>query len=296
MSKKSRTSLRALRTFCVAASHESFRTAADELFITPSAVSHQVKSLEEELGEQLFERGGRTLELTETGKSLFAEANPLIEQLDHVMARYRQDKQRTPIRISVQPFFASEYFVPRLTEFTDQHSEFDIQIGTSDESSDKHPADADLSIRLFRSPPADLASDLLFPLRLAPAAAPAFAKKLVVKNNAIVSDFPLIVHETQPKAWERWSERTGIKLPEDATELRFDSMIAVARAAERGVGACMMPVPLGNEWFESGRLVALFDQELRTNFSYYMLSAADRADDPLLQAPRQWILDAFAGH
>ena len=139
MVKKTQISLRGLRTFCVAARYESFRTAADELFITSSAVSHQIKSLEEELGEPLFDRTGRELSLTETGKSLYEDVSPLIEQLNSVVAKYKHGATSSSVRISVQPFFASEYFVPRLSEFTAEHPEIDIQVGTSDESAEKHP-------------------------------------------------------------------------------------------------------------------------------------------------------------
>jgi LysR family glycine cleavage system transcriptional activator len=111
-------SLRGLRTFCVAARYESFRTAGEELFITASAVSHQIKSLEEELGEPLFDRTSRELSLTETGKSFYEDVSPLIEQLDAEVAKYKKGATSSSIRISVQPFFASEFFVPRLSEFT----------------------------------------------------------------------------------------------------------------------------------------------------------------------------------
>ena len=149
----SKPSLRGLRTFCVAARHGSFREASEELHVTASAVSHQIKSLEDELGTPLFERNGRDRVLTSTGESLYADVSPLIEQLDSVVAGHKSDGVRSSIRISVQPFFASEYFVPRLSEFAARHPEIDIQVGTSDESTEKHPADSDLSIRLFRSPP-----------------------------------------------------------------------------------------------------------------------------------------------
>ena len=127
-------SLRGLRTFCVAARYGSFRTASEELFVTASAVSHQIKSLEEELGEPLFEGSSRSRSLTETGKSLYADVSPLIDQLDTVVAGYKAGGISSSIRISVQPFFASEFFVPRLSEFAAQHPEIDIQVGTSDES------------------------------------------------------------------------------------------------------------------------------------------------------------------
>ena len=135
-------SLRGLRTFCVAARLGSFRKASEELFVTASAVSHQIKSLEDELGESLFERNSRERVLTSVGESLFADVSPLIEQLDSVVAGFKTGVVRSSIRISVQPFFASEYFIPRLSEFGTAHPEIDIQVGTSDESAEKHPAGA----------------------------------------------------------------------------------------------------------------------------------------------------------
>ena len=162
---------------------------------------------------------------------------------------------RSSIRISVQPFFASR-FVPRLSEFTAEHPEIDIQVGTSDESSEKHPPDADLSIRLFRSPPSDMPSNLLFPLRMVPAGSPEFKKAMIVKKKTIVSDFPIIVHETRPKAWKKWAKGSGIHLPKDSKVTRLDSMIAVVRAAERGIGAAMVPVTNSRPVVQTGQYCA----------------------------------------
>ncbi|MBT8068206.1 MAG: LysR family transcriptional regulator [Gammaproteobacteria bacterium] len=294
MISKPKLSLRGLRTFCVAARYESFRTAGEELFITASAVSHQIKSLEEELGTLLFDRNSRELKLTSTGQSLYDDVNPLIEQLNAVAAKYKKGAIKSSIRISVQPFFASEYFVPRLSEFTAMHPEIDIQVGTSDESSEKHPSDADLSIRLFKAPPANMQSNLLFPLRLVPAGSADFKKKLKTKNRKIVSDFPIIVHETHPKAWKRWAKTARMELPETGKVTRLDSMIAVVRAAQRGIGAALVPVPVGELWFEEGSVVRLFKEEYIADVSYYLVCSEDRAEDESVQLLRDWIVQNFA--
>jgi LysR family glycine cleavage system transcriptional activator len=294
MPSSPKVSLRGLRTFCVAARYESFRTAGEELFITASAVSYQIKSLEEELGEQLFDRNSRELKLTEIGQSLYDEVSPLIEQLDAATAKYRKGAISSSIRISVQPFFASEYFVPRLSEFTAKHPEIDIQVGTSDESSEKHPADADLSIRLFRSPPANMPSNLLFPLRMAPAGSPEFKKALRVRKKKIVSEFPIVVHESHPKAWQKWAKSAGIELPENSKVTRLDSMIAVVRAAQRGIGAALVPIPIGELWFTEGSVVRLFKDEYVADVSYYLVCTEDRADDASVSLLRQWIVRNFA--
>lgn len=291
---KSRVSLRGLRTFCVAARHESFRRASEELYITSSAVSHQIKSLEEELGQPLFERGSRELKLTDTGRSLYEEVSPLIEKLNAIVANYKSGIASSSVRISVQPFFGSEFFVPRLSEFTAEHPEIDIQVGTSDESTEKHPPDADLSIRLFRTPPANMPSNLLFPLRMVPAGSPEFKKAMVVKKKKIVSEFPIIVHDTHPKAWSQWADAAGIELPEKTKVIRLDSTVAVLRAAQRGIGAALVPVPMGELWIKEGSVVRLFTKELVTDVSYYLACKEERVEDPGVMLLREWILQNFA--
>ncbi|MEM7610694.1 MAG: LysR substrate-binding domain-containing protein [Pseudomonadota bacterium] len=287
-------SLRGLRTFCIAARYKSFRAAAEQLFVTSSAISHQIKAIEEELGVTLFDRSGRDLQLTDIGQSLYDDVYPLIEEVDGVVSRYKSAAGRSQIRISVQPFFASEYFIPRLGAFTDAHPEIDIQVGSSDESSEKHPADADLSVRLFRSAPSNLPSRRLFPLRMVPAGSVAFADAIKRKGKQITSDFPIIVHETLPRAWNQWSESSGILLPASPKVTRLDSMIAVIRAAQRGIGAALVPVPMGDLWFDEGSVVRLFEQELVTDAAYYLVWKEGATDKPSVRLLCEWIEQTFA--
>ena len=286
-------SLRGLRTFCVAAEQASFRDAADKLFITASAVSHQIKNLEEDLGQKLFERTSRSLTLTEAGHSLLNDVKPLITRLDEVASRHRLSATRSTLSISVQPFFASEVFIPKLPEFTRDHPDIDIKVDTSDESAEKHPAAADVSIRVFRSAPEGLSSDRLFPLRLIPAASPDLRKKMVVDESSIAGDVPLLVHDNRPKAWRQWQESSGVQIPQDASIIRLDSMIAIARAAERGLGAALVPAQLSDAWFESGSLVPLSDHELVTRDAYYFVYRPADANNEMIQTLRRWVLQKF---
>jgi len=284
-------SLRGLRTFCAAARNESFRLAAEELFITASAVSHQIKNLEQELGQTLFERNSRSLRLTEIGRSMFEEACPLMTQLDAIAGKYRATEARRSLRISVQPFFASEMFVPRLNEFTERFPELDLTVDTSDETSERLPANADVAIRLFKSPPEN--AEFLFPLKLLPVGSPEFRDSVVMEKKRIKSRFPIIVHETRANAWQQWARVTGIKLPDNSNAIRLDSMIAVARAAQRGVGAALVPVALSERWLESGSLVPIFDDELDSEDGYYFICREDRAGDRDVKVLRDWVLQNF---
>lgn len=286
-------SLRGLRTFCVAAEHESFREAAERLFITASAVSHQIKNLETELGKKLFERGSRHISLTPAGELLYNDVRPLILKLDEVAIQHSAHQARSILRISVQPFFASELFVPKLIEFRHLHPELDIVVDTSDESAEKHPGGADASIRVFRSPPNGLAHDQLFPLRLIPAGSPAFYDGIKVRANRIVSNFPIVVHESRPRAWKQWERVSGIRLPRQSDVVRLDSMIAVARAAERSLGAALVPTQLSGRWFSSGSLVPLFDPELVTADRYYFVCNESEKHRKNIQILRDWVLQNF---
>lgn len=287
-------SLRGLRTFCVAAGHESFRDAADKLYVTASAVSHQIRNLEQELGQKLFDRDGSSLTLTAAGKSLYDDMNPLIEKLDDVASRHKRSVSRTTLRISVQPFFASELFVPRLAEFTAEHPEIDLKVDTSDESTEKHPGNADASIRVYKSEPKNLSSDHLFPLNLVPASSSKFRDALKLKGKIVISDFPKIVHENRPKAWKQWQRSAGVQLPNEASSVRLDSMIAVVRAAQRGLGAALVPTRLCGTMFESGTLVPLFKHELETDDAYYFACGDGDAENENVRMLRDWVVRTFA--
>ena len=104
-SVKNRISLRGLRTFCIVAKRGSFRLAAEDLFLTPSAISHQIKSLENELDVKLFDRSARALQLTEAGNTLLQESGVLIDQLDEVASQFHARYAQRSLRVTVQPFF-----------------------------------------------------------------------------------------------------------------------------------------------------------------------------------------------
>jgi len=286
-------SLRGIRTFWVAARHGSFRKAADELFVTASAVSHQVKRLENELEVELFDRDGRSIALTPAGQLLFEEAGQAIPRLDDIAAHLRSGYRRASLRVSVQPFFASEIFVPRLTEFTEANPHIDIHVDTSDEASDRHPPDADVSIRVFREPPPNLYSELILPFKLVPACSPGFRASLNIVGWHLSKAVPMVLHASRPNAWKRWSEHSGIPVPQTTNMIRLDSMIAVVRAAERGVGAALVPVPLADDWFETGKLVRLFDYELVTSDGYYFVCEPELLERPDIKGLRDWMITAF---
>jgi LysR family glycine cleavage system transcriptional activator len=285
--------MRALRAFHAASKHLSFRAAADDLFLTASAVSHQIKQLESEMGVRLFDRQPRRLTLTEAGSAFADDLAPILEDLDVVVERHSRQPGEVNLRLSVQPFFASELLMPHLSDFLGDNPGISITVDTTNGAYDWRDTSADVSIRLFSRPPGE-ASDRLFALRLVPVSSPSFYDTVKVVAGRITSDFPLIVHDARPKAWRLWQKSSGIRLPGNAPEIRLNSMISVARAAELGLGAALMPTQLCHAWFESGALVPIFDHELRSGDGYYLVCGRNGAATKHIEKLRTWVLQKFA--
>ncbi len=289
-----RNSVRGLRTFCVAARCLSFKAAASELCVTPSAVSHQIKGLEQQLQAQLFERRTREIALTELGATLFAQVEPLLTELDNVIARFVQrNGQRRVLRITLLPFFASEMFIPRLSAFAERHRAIDIRVETTEPGA-LHPAASDASILLLQNTPTEGCAHLLFPLRLAPACSPQLARELKLGDPRALLAATLIVHKGRPHAWQDWFASMSIGLERPPKVIHLDSMFAVARAAERGLGVALVPIPLASSWFNSGALVRPCIGELETTDTYYFVYRPDGAENPDVCALRDWVIATFA--
>lgn len=285
--------IRNLRVFCVAARHRSFKLAADELYLTPSAVSHQMRELEEALGVDLFVRKSRALEITAAGATLLEEIEPLLSALDRTLAQIARRGTRRTLRILLPPFFASELFIPRLTGFCAEHREIDIQIDTRDPRPSLHPATADVSILLADTEPQGVRASRLFTLSLAAVCAPQHAAAVARLGSAVLREMPLIVHKPRPYAWASWAEQVGLNAPEPKNVIELDTMYAVVRAAERGVGVALVPSRLCETWFRSGSLVSIFATELLTADTYFLVSREKDAGKPEIRALTDWALSQF---
>jgi LysR family glycine cleavage system transcriptional activator len=286
--------VRGLRTFCVAARCLSFKAAAEQLCVTPSAVSHQIKGLEHELQTRLFERRTREIALTEHGSQLFAQVEPLLLELDRATQRFMQHNgQRRTLRIALLPFFASEMFIPRLRAFSDKHRSIDIRVETT-EAGCLHPSATDASILLLSNRPADLCSHALFSLRLAPACSPQLAHELALSDPRGLIGATLIVNKARPHAWQDWFASLSIALDRPPKMIQLDNMFAVARAAERGLGVALVPIALSGTWFSAGALVRPCIGELETTDRYYFVYRAEAVQNPDVRALRDWVIATFA--
>lgn len=286
--------MRGLKYFCVAARRLSFKKAAESLCVTPSAVSHQIKMLEDSLGVALFERRTREIALTEAGAALYSQIEPLLNEIDEVTSSFKDRVgRRRQLKIALLPFFASEMLVPRLSEFTSANPSVQIRVETI-EAGEVHPGASDASILLRSEAPAELRAHGLFSLRLVPACSPSLARRIDVDDAASLLGQTLIVHKSRPAAWNEWLDARAVRLDTEPSVIYLDSMFAVARAAERGVGVALVPLPLSSSWFESGALTRAHSAELQTSDRYYFVYREADAENRDVIAFRDWVMTTFA--
>lgn len=284
-------SLKFLRTFQIAASRLSFKAAAEELFITPSAVSHQIKTLEEQLGVALFDRGAHSLTLTEGGRNYLQHMDAMFSRLETVTEQLQARYGRGVVRLHITPFFATEMLLPKLTSLLEAQPDTDIHINTV-HALESHPAEADISIVVNAAPEDGLSCHKLFSQAFVPACSPALLARAPIKSVADLNRHTLIVHEARRDGWDRWADSLGAELRPKKI-IRFDTMTAAAQAAEHGVGIALVSSRLGNDRFQQGSLVKLFDTELQTGESYFLLLRPEDESRPDIQALTQWFLDEF---
>jgi LysR family glycine cleavage system transcriptional activator len=264
--------LRFLKTFQIAARRGSFKAAADELCVTASAVSHQIKVLETQLGLLLFERGPRSLALTEAGAQYFEQLDAMFSRLESVTEQLRRRFSRAVVRLQVPPFFASELLLPRLSGFSVANTAIDIQITTDYTPNETHSPDADVSIVVGRGPWPDVNATHLFPQAYVAACSPELLRQSTIRTAADLAHESLIAHDQRPDLWDRWAAQYGIAALRPKQLIRFDTMSAVVNAAEQGVGIALVSAPLSAARFAAGTLIRVFERELATGESYFLLS------------------------
>jgi len=286
------TPMRGLRCFCVAAECLSFKETAKKLYLTPSAVSHQIKQLEEQLNLPLFERKTRAIVLTEAGKRFYQAIAPLMEQLADTITEFSQAERMLEVSISMPEFFASELFVPKLIGWSEQYPNINLKLETIKSRRD-NPKYTDLSIVLSGKRPAESVAYDLFPISYVPACNSAQYQKWHSKGYRVLEQVPLILHQARPHAWHQWAEHVGYHNFHPKQIIQLDSMFSVARAAQQGLGVALIPLPISTGWFSNGSLKRLFEQELLSRDRYYLVrhdTNTERTEVPLLI---DWVLQSF---
>lgn len=282
--------LHTLEAFEAAARSLSFKRAATDLHLTPSAISHQIKALEQFLGLDLFRRGNRTLELTDGGKAYLAVVRDTLARLRDGSGRVVQRYGRASLKISMGSFIASEIVVPALPSFQQAHPDIDLRIETELRPVDLLHEDVDIALRFGSGQWPHLTAERLMTVAAVPVCTPALARLLRKKTPADLGDTPLIHSSPLPDGWQDWARSAGVTLGKPVRDIWLDSYLAILRAAEQGVGLAIGLVPMVNPWIRQNKL-AMPWPKLRSELpqGYYLLYRAGDGDRREVLLFRDWL-------
>lgn len=285
-------SLNGLRAFEAAARHLSFTRAAGELNVTQAAISHQVKTLEEQIGLPLFRRLNRALILTDEGQTLFPVVRGALDTVAEGVERLRTRNVAGALTVSVLPSFAVKWLVPRMSEFQERHPEIDLRITAADRMVDFVQDAVDVAVRFGAGAWPGLRADFVVDDFVMPVCAPALAARL--STPADLARVTLLHEEMAPlplfPEWATWLEAAGAGEVNHEKGPRFSHTHILLQAAIDGQGVALAQMLFAADDIADGRLVAPFHLKLPTGYAYYVVCLAAAADRPKIRAFREWVI------
>jgi DNA-binding transcriptional LysR family regulator len=278
--------LNALRAFEAAARHGSFVAAADELSVTPAAISHQVKALEDRLGVPLFRRLARGLALTPDGEALLPDLRDAFDRMALALDRIGRQSGSKVLTISMVTTFLLAWLVPRLHRFQAKHPDIEVRMTTARHVVDFGREDIDVAVRFADRPEDGLYAKKLFNDVLTPLAGRRYRDRL--KTFEDLRKVPLIDTAFSPE-WPIWLEAMGLQALKPRRSLAFDSTKIAVEAAIEGAGVAIGPPNLFREEIEEGRLFQPFPQVVESGKAWWFVCPATTADRPKIKAFRAWL-------
>ncbi|HET8882491.1 MAG TPA: transcriptional regulator GcvA [Solimonas sp.] len=300
--------LNALRAFEAAARHSSVHKAAQELHVTPAAISHQVKGLEEYLGVMLFKRMPRRITLTPAGEACLPKLTAAFDQLAEAVAAAQQLAHAGRIIVTVPPALATKWLIPKLAHFRDRHADVDLRISARqslvDRSRGEHDQPGnlldggDVAIRFGDGDYPGYVTDKLFTSYSLPMCSP----RLLEGPNALRTPDDLrhhtLLHYESDIAmmdvgrpnWVSWLKAAGVRGVNTRRGPMFNHVTLAMQAAADGLGVVLGIPIMASEEIAEGSLVAPFSLSLPTGASYYLVRAAGAEREPSIKAFCDWIL------
>jgi len=288
--------LNALRAFEATARHLSVTNAADELCVTPGAVSQMLKALELHLGIKLFQRVNRGIFLTDAGQDYLPAVRNAFRQIAEATRRVAVSADTGVLTVSVTTSFAATWLVPRLKGFQDAHPEIDLQVVTGKALVDFSRDGVDVAVRHGLGRYAGLRSERVFAVELIPVAAPTLVARFGAPTAAAeLTRWPQ-VHDAERKDWHLWFQAQGIHEIGSSHGPAFDDSSLLLQAVLAGQGAGLLPAAMVALDLEKGRLVKLSDVAWPEAFAYYLVYPEVSHERPKVAAFRTWILTAARAH
>ena len=284
--------LNALRAFEAIARHLSFAKAADELHVTPAALSHQIRALEEQLGLPLFHRRTRAIELTDAGRLIYPGLHAGFESVRGAMAQLDRSRDSNVLVISATPGLVAKWLMPRLWRFLHAHPDIDARVSASLKIADFAAEGVDVAIRLSKENHPELYAERLFNDSVLPVCSPRLVEQ-GLRSPADLPRFPLIHYDIPmsmraPPLWADWFAVAGLQ--GDATRgLKVNVADHALDAAVAGAGVSLSFKLIASDDVHSGRLVTPFGPELPLASGYNFVCPKGHEKRPNVRAFRDWL-------
>lgn len=284
--------LNALKTFVVAGHYLNFTKAADELLVSPSAVSHQIRVLEDYLGFKLFLRENRSLSLTPEGLRLHESLQGPFDQISRAIQSALNNRNQSGLKIALRPFFSSSWLAQRLTSFWGRYPEINVDLIHSIALPDFYNDNVDLAIVWGKGDWPDVTSRLLLNGGLTPVCSRSLLEEKGGASCPADLDKFILIHDEDHAAWNTWLDKAGVaaQVCMDNSHIVDDTNVRV-QAVLNGQGVMLGCPALLRSEIESGELVQLFDISLDT-YSYYLVYPSGITPGKQVQTFIDWIVDA----
>ena len=280
----------ALRSFEAAARLLSFTRAARELFVTQSAVSHQVRALEEDLGIRLFVRMTRQLRLTQAGEALLSVLRDSFDRIEDCVDDLKSASGARPLRVSLTSYFAARWFTRRLSRFSALHPQVEIHLQLSNEDVDVRRADVDVAILWGQGDWGNAEATHLMALRVIAVCSPALLKGLPELRDPGDLDHLPLLHESGRGLWAHYFQALGHDVARTGRNVVMDDANVLHQACVEGQGVALGAEALLADELERGSLVRLFDQSVEFG-GYYIVRPPGVRLSANVKAFHQWLLD-----
>ena len=278
-----------LQQFVLVARLGNLSRAAAQANLTVSALSHQMRQLEERLERRLFERGPRGVTLTVDGCSLLEAVGEHFDGIEHALSRYHQ-RRHDALTLSASPGIMSSWLVPRLPRLVAVHPDLELSLQSSSALVNFEREPVDVGLRYGRGNWPGLRSERLFGEWIAPVAAPALVARMEDVDPRDLSRWPLLGEPSSSTRWSDWFGRIG-GTPPARYVAQFDSLDALRHAALEGLGVALGRMVTSKSLIDAGRLQVLGDRYLRVEEAYWLVYPPRSQEHRGLQLFREWLLD-----
>jgi LysR family glycine cleavage system transcriptional activator len=280
-----------LQAFECAARHGNFTRAAEELSLTQSAISRQIRDLELQTGLLLFERVRQRVILSEAGARFLPEVRRLVAQSEQLMIRAvaAADKDEA-LSVATLPTFGSRWLMPRLPRFLAERPSVALTIESRAEPFDFDEEGFDLAIHYGKPTWAKATSTFLCSEIVLPIASAGLARDLEATTVADLIRAPLLHLTTRPRLWQQWFDANGLSTDRGFRGNRFDQFSMMIGAVQANMGVALLPSYLIEDDIRAGTLVPVFDLPMSTEFSYYVVLPENRQHNVVANAFKDWLL------